>query len=82
METVDHMRNLVLAAAYLAYRRTGSYQEASHLLGLPPSRSDIYDWLVRCVTPGDEVVRARYPDAQALIETEIVTVLHRMNKLL
>jgi hypothetical protein len=82
METVDHMRNLVLAAAYLAYRRTGSYQEAAHLLGLPPSRSDIYDWLVRCVTPSDQVVRARYPDAQALIETEIVTVLCRMSKLL
>ena len=59
VETVDHMRNLVLAAAYLAYRRSGLLPGGAHLLGLPPSRSDIYDWLVRCVTPGDEVVRAR-----------------------
>ena len=80
MTTVDTMRDIVLAAAFIAYRQTGSYLEAAKLLGLPTSRSDVHDWLVRCVVPSDEVVFERYPCAREFLQGEIDTVDHRMDK--
>ena len=80
MDTVEHMRDIVLAAAYLAYRRTGSYSEAARLLGLPASRSDLHGWLVRCVVPSDELVYETYCGARELLQAEIDTVQHRMGK--
>ena len=80
MNTVEHMRDIVLAAAFIAYRQTGSYREAARLLGLRTSRSDIYDWLVRCVVPTDEVVFERYGAAKELLQAGIATVGRRMDK--
>ena len=82
MDTVEHMRDLVLAAAFLAYRRTGSYQEAARLLGLPASRADVHGWLVRCVIPSDAVVFEMYGCARELLQGEIDTVNRRMDPFL
>ena len=81
MDTVEHMRDIVLAAAYLAYRRTGSYREAARLLGLPASRSDLHGWLVRCVVPSDELVYETYCGARELLQSEMDTVHRRMDEL-
>ena len=80
MNTVETMRDIVLAAAFIAYRQTGSYHAAARLLGLPTTRSDVHDWLVRCVVPSDEVVFERYPCARELLQGGIDAVAHRMDK--
>ena len=80
MDTVAHMRDLVLVAAWMAYRRTGSYREAARLLGLPVSRADVHGWLVRCIEPSDEEVYEMYPAARELLQSEIDTVQRRMDK--
>lgn len=70
MDTVDHMRDLVLAAAGLAYRRTGSYRETARLLGPAATLANVHSWLVWCADPSDEDVHATFPYAQELIQGE------------
>ena len=80
MDTVEYMRDIVLAAAFIAYRQTGSYRQAARMLGLSTSHSEIHDWLVRCKVPSDEIVYERYGAARELLQAGIDTVEHRKNK--
>lgn len=80
MDTVEYMRDIVLAAAFIAYRQTGSYRQAARLLGLPTSHSEIPDWLVGSAVPSDKVVHERYHTARELLQAGINAVEHRMNK--
>ena len=82
MDTIDHMRDLVLAAAYLAYRRTGSYREAAHLIGTPVSSADIQSWLMRGAVPTDHKVYEVYPSVRAFLQGEMDLVTRRFDEFL
>ncbi len=80
MGTVEHMRNVLLAAAFLAYRKTGSYDEAARLLCHVPACADVHGWLVEGVTPDNDTVFERYAVAKRILQDEIGIVSHRMAK--
>ena len=82
MKTVDHMRDLVLSAAYLGYRRTGSFNEAARLLGSPVDREEVESWLLRGVVPTDERTYDLYPNARELLHSELDVVEIGLEKFL